>query len=115
VRWRRLYAGGDWWFPAFGLVFVAGSLTFVLYARRPRTPPLPKALTVAAWVALVFASAWTAVFSFATYREYVTLVRAVNSGAVQFVTGPVEHFVPMPVNGHGVEQFEVQGLWECLP
>jgi hypothetical protein len=104
---REWYRG--WWFPAFGLVFVAGSLTFLLYARRPRTPPLAHGLLVAAWTALAFATAWTAVFGFATSREYVTLVRAVNSGAVQFVAGPVEHFVPMPVNGHGVEQFEVQG------
>jgi len=99
----------DWWFPAFGLVLVAGSLSFVLYTRRPRTPPLPKALAVAAWVALAFASTWTALFSFVTYREYVTLVRAVNAGAVQFVEGPVEHFVAMPANGHGVEKFDVQG------
>src|SRR3954464_7061945 len=41
---REWYRG--WWFPAFGLVFVAGSLTFLLYARRPRTPPLAHGLLV---------------------------------------------------------------------
>jgi len=99
----------NWWFPAVGLVFVAGTLAFALYTRRPRTPPLPKALTVAAWVAVGFTSLWTAVSGSGTYGEYVTLKRAVAAGTVQFVEGPVEHFVPMPLNGHGVEQFEVQG------
>jgi len=100
---------GDWCFPAFGLLFVAISVAAVLYERWSRPVQSGWRRALAPWACLVFASLWTLALGIATYREHVSLTRALESGSVQYVEGPVEGFVPMPANGHGVEKFEVRG------
>ncbi len=99
----------DWWFPAFGLLFVALGVVGVIVERRFASRPRrwPGALGV--WAFLGFSVLWTFLSGFFSYREYATLVSAVEQGTVQYVEGPVQNFAPMPANGHGVERFEVGG------
>ena len=99
----------DWWFPAFGLIFVALGVMGVIVERRFAARPRrwPRALGV--WAFLSFSMLWTFLAGFFSYREYAGLVSAFEYGTVQYVEGPVQNFVPMPANGHGVERFDVGG------
>ena len=99
----------NWWFPAFGLFFVAlgvvGAMVERHFAARPGR--WPRALGV--WAFLSFSVLWTILSGFFIYRDYARLVRAFEQDTVQYVEGPVQNFIPMPANGHGVERFEVGG------
>jgi hypothetical protein len=95
------------WFPAFGLIFVALGVAGVVYERLSRPAASNWRRALGPWALLTFSSLWTLTAGVSTYREYANLRRAVEAGAIQYVEGPVERFVPMPANGHGVEQFEV--------
>ncbi len=88
-----------WWFPAFGLLFVALGVVGVIVERRFASRPRrwPGALGV--WAFLGFSVLWTFLSGFFSYREYATLVSAVEQGTVQYVEGPVQNFAPMPANG----------------
>jgi len=97
------------WFPASGLLFVALGVAAVVYERRSRPAASNWRRALGPWALLTFTSLWTLTAGVSTYREYANLRRAVEAGEVQYVEGPVESFLPMPVNGHGVEQFEVHG------
>jgi len=99
----------DFGFIGFGLMFVALGVALVIYERQTRPAHSKWRRALGPWAVLTFASLWTIVTGIATRREHTKLARAVETGTVQYVEGPVEHFVPMPANGHGVEQFEVQG------
>lgn len=99
----------DWWFPAFGLIFVALGVAAVVYVRRARSLSPRRGLAIGAWAMLTFSILWTVGFEMVSYRQYAQLVQAVKGGALRYVEGQVENFVPMPANGHGVERFEVQG------
>jgi hypothetical protein len=98
-----------WAFPAFGLVFVAIGVGVVVYERRTRAEPSKRSRALGAWALLVFATLWTSLSGVASYREYRTLLDAVENGTVKHVEGTVDDFVPMPANGHGVEHFAVNG------
>ena len=45
-----------------------------------------------------------------TFGDYWAAHAALRNGTAQYVSGPVEHFVPMPVNGHALESFDVNGV-----
>ena len=99
----------QWPFGAIGIVFIAiGLVIGVIYSRGSfkRGRFLRIAL---GWLPFCFAIYWTMGVFRTTHSEYATLLRAMGSGQVRYVEGPVENFVPMPYEGHANEQFEVQG------
>ena len=102
----------NWWFPAFGLIFVAIGLAWVLRPdlfasfsrhRFRRSRPFR-------WYFFLFGCAWTIIVSATTgvgsYRAYWAL----GSGNYQTVEGKVSNFVPAPFEGHRDESFDVNGI-----
>lgn len=98
----------QWTGPVFGLVFVAVSIGLVVYELRFRSERKTRRI-VFAYFSLAFAVLWTGTVAFGTYSEFWKLRHALQTGEVQYVEGPVENFVPMPVGGHAMEHFEVNG------
>ena len=96
----------QWWWPAFGLIFVAIGALWTLYDYRH--PP-------AWWRRLhgpfvtAFAVLWVVLAAWSTYRDYAGLRRALTTGQYVTVEGTVTNFVPMPREGHADEHFEVAG------
>jgi hypothetical protein len=100
-----------WWFPAFGLIFVAGGALLV-FAPALMLRLLPSGLQGRArrgfsGVFFAFAILWTAGSFFSTYSQYRTATSALADGAASVVEGPVTHFTPMPYTGHSQESFVV--------
>jgi hypothetical protein len=106
----------DWTFSAFGLIFVAIGMALVVspklikLAGIPFLDMRPKARTFFAWSWLVFSILWTALTFFGTYSEYLRHTALVRVDGCRLVQGPVEHFVPMPHEGHAEESFSVSGV-----
>lgn len=104
----------QWWFPAFGLIFVfVGSL--LVFAPQPMQRLLPygfqgKARRVFGWRFLSFALLWSVVSFLSTYGLYLSLKHAEESGRFRVVEGKVQNFHPMPYGGHAMESFEVGGV-----
>jgi hypothetical protein len=96
------------WWPAVGLVFVAVGIAIVVYGRR-RGGDRKRVPRAVGWFVLVFACLWTVLVAVGTYSDYRRLARALETGQVEYVEGPVEKFVPMPFTGHALESFEVNG------
>lgn len=100
----------QWWFPAFGLIFVVVGIVFVLIGRKWTSQ---KPVKMLGYFTLVFASLWVVVaFSF-TFLEYRTCVEAYRNGNYAVVEGDVEDFRPMPFQGHQDECFSVHGERFC--
>ena len=59
---------------------------------------------------IIFATLWTGIAFYATYSRYQRNTMLVEQNRCSVVEGPVEHFVPMPSGGHGVESFSVRGI-----
>ena len=100
----------DWWFPAFGLIFVAIGLGAVVFRLRPGPPfqPTLREAIFPYWF-LAFAVLWVAVSFASTYSEYASLRRALETGRAEVVEGVVADFTPMPYSGHTMECFTVGG------
>jgi hypothetical protein len=102
----------NWWFPAFGLIFV--SIGFVLV----RWPDLLVSVSrykfqrssLFRWSFFLFGSAWTVGVATTTAVGSYRAVEALRSGKYQTVEGRVSNFVPMPYQGHADESFEVNGV-----
>ena len=101
----------SWPFPAFGLIFIAAGVVLVL--NRKALPGWwrgsPRASNAFAFFFLGFSILWTAIAFGATYSNYRSLVSAIETGSVKVAEGIVTNFKPMPVTGHAMEHFCVQG------
>src|SRR5262245_7994570 len=117
-------AGLETWFaPAFGLIFVAIRLAMILGPRLLRAIGIPflddlpaaegflfGSRRIFGYVFLAFALIWTAMVSSSTYARKERYQTIMEQSGCRMVEGPVEHFVPMPYGGHGVESFSVRGV-----
>lgn len=100
-----------WWFPAFGLIFVAIGLALPALMRAGvfrRSPPF-----IEKWLPrffLGFAILWTSGAFLGTFPEYRSSVSALRGSRAAIVEGIVTNFHPMPYTGHAEESFEVNGV-----
>jgi len=97
--------GFDWWFPAFGLIFLAIGVALVIFGRR-RLWPVRRS-----WVAyfmVAFSILWTSVAFVSSFSQYHDAQKAYREGRYAVVEGTVEHFQPMPYEGHSEECFSVK-------
>ena len=103
--------GPDLVFPAIGVLFVV--ISSVIYRYRDRMPDHWRGPRTAigrkrfAAVFLGFAVIWTVLATTVTLVTWRRDRRAVASGALPVVEGPVEDFHPMPYGGHDTERFRV--------
>jgi hypothetical protein len=100
----------QWWFGAFGLIFVVIGIASVLIGKRW---PSQKRAKITDYFMLVFASLWTMVAFASTFAEYRKCTEAYRTGSYAVVEGNVENFHPMPYEGHQDECFSVQGVRFC--
>jgi hypothetical protein len=96
--------GFDWWFPAFGLIFI---FLGPIVVRRN------KARNKWAFFFVIFASLWSLLSFSSMYPRYRNLQRAYQAQQYLVVEGPVEDFDPMPWAGHQDECFSVQRVRFC--
>lgn len=102
-----------WWFPAFGLIFVAVGALFV-FAPTLTDQFLPygpkgKARIFFNRFYLTFALIWTSTSFGCTYLDYTLARLSLKNEKYSVVEGPVTNFVPMPYSGHANENFTVNG------
>lgn len=116
-------AGLEAWFaPAFGLLFVAVGLAIIAGPRLLRAIGIPFlddlpgvrsvffSRTIVGYAFLAFALLWTAIAFSSTHARNQRYRTIMEQGGCRTVEGKVEHFVPMPSGGHGVESFSVRGI-----
>jgi hypothetical protein len=96
--------GFDWWFPAFGLIFVFFGPAII---RRY------KASYKWAYAIVIFASLWSLLSFSSMYSNYQHFRRAYQAGQYLVAEGAVEDFHPMPYGGHQDECFSVQRVRFC--
>jgi hypothetical protein len=98
----------QWTSPAFGLIFV---ISGAWLAHRRSTRPAPPGWwsAIHPYLYLAFACVWTLVAFFATYGQYRHMRNALETGRYVTIEGTVRNFVPMPVTGHSMETFEIDG------
>lgn len=100
----------EWWFSAFGLLFVVIGIVLIFVANKW---PSQKPAKFTGYFMLVFASLWTVVAFTSTFGEYRKLTEAYKTGNYSRVEGTVENFHPMPFEGHQNECFSVQSERFC--
>jgi hypothetical protein len=103
----------SWWFPAFGLVFVAVGAAFLLIPVRLRFLRWrifsDRWGRVFDWAFFIFCVSWTVGTFILTFTQYIAARDALISGRYFVAEGPVADFNPMPYAGHGEESFTVAG------
>ena len=100
----------QWWFPAFGLIFIVTGLALPFLIRIGffrRSPAWMESWFPAVFVG--FAVLWTVVSLASTASDYFSLTHALRAGRCEVVEGIVEQFDPMPYQGHKDESFVVAG------
>lgn len=103
--------GFEWWFPAYGLIFIAIGGVF-LWLRQILNWPLPRPHRFAVYFGIGFAFLSGVAF-LSTFREYVTLHLVYTRSQFSVVEGRVTNFRPMPYEGHQDECFSVQSRTFC--
>jgi hypothetical protein len=98
----------NWWFPAGGLIFVGIGLLLVI--SPPFLPEQFRRRRGLGWFFLVFALLWTGLSGWTVGSDSYHAAKALRSGDYRVVEGRVEHFKPMPKEGHAEETFEVNGV-----
>lgn len=100
-----------WWFPAFGLIFVAigGLLVFRPGLVQRYMRPRRLNARVFGWSYFIFGVLWTVATFVSTYTQYHTAASDLSNGRYEVVEGPVTNFVPMPSEGGSLESFVVGG------
>ncbi|HEX3069005.1 MAG TPA: hypothetical protein VHX14_10555 [Thermoanaerobaculia bacterium] len=88
----------NWWFPAFGLIFVAIGLLWSLVTRRGS-----QKVRTGGVIYLGFAVLWVGPTFITTYRDYRQLSRALSTKSYEVVEGQVTDFISLPK----VERFRV--------
>ncbi len=100
----------QWWFPAFGLIFVLIGIVLIAIGRRW---PSQKHAKRTGYFAVAFASLWVLLAFGSTFSDYRKSVETYRSGNYSVVEGQVENFHPMSYGGHGDECFSVRGERFC--
>jgi hypothetical protein len=100
----------QWWFPAFGLIFVAVGGVIIWLGRRNRWP---LSRTFVGYVMVGFACLWSGLTFTTMFTEYLNLRSAYRKGRFSVVEGQVTNFRPMPYEGHQEECFSVQSQTFC--
>src|SRR5260370_13574287 len=95
-----------WQYPAIGLVFVVGGIIFSFFSSGGKS----LRRYVPLFIMSGFGAVWTSVVFSSTIGVWFTGIRALREGNASVVAGYVEHFVPMPYNGHAEEQMTVGGV-----
>lgn len=106
----------EWWYPAFGLIFVVLGIGFIKFGptrdRNKKAKSFRLNFTIPpkllGWFFVIFASFWTLVAFGGMYYSYRKLVQAYRTGRYSVVEGIVEDFHPMPYEGHQDECFRVE-------
>jgi hypothetical protein len=62
------------------------------------------------WFFFLFAVFWTVVSGASIFSDALRASQTLKSGKCEIVEGRVEHFHPMPFEGHDNERFDVQGI-----
>jgi hypothetical protein len=102
----------EWWFPAFGLIFVVIGLILPRLFKAGVFPDYQKRM-FAGWFPKVFVGFsvfWTLSAFLITFGAYWSGRETLLSGKAQYVEGNVQHFIPMPYQGHADESFDVSGV-----
>jgi len=102
--------GFQWWFPAFGLIFVLIGGVFVWLGRSKDWPRSRRSF---GYVLIGFASLWSGITFSGMLREYFVLRSAYRHSRFSVVEGRVTDFHPMPYQGHQHECFSVQTQTFC--
>jgi hypothetical protein len=106
----------NWTFPAIGLIFVTLGIASFAFPKMIKMLSIPYISFDTRWKRffryffLGFAILWTALAFFGTYSAYLRHRALAQDNACRIVEGPVEHFVPMPYQGHADEAFYVSGI-----
>ena len=98
----------NWWFPAFGLIFVAMGILLVFKPETLNTRVVQRAGF--RWFMLIFPVGWTMASGLAIGLDSYKAGRALRTGNYKIVEGRVENFAPMPWAGHAEETFDVNGV-----
>ncbi|MBA3834001.1 MAG: hypothetical protein H0X34_19350 [Chthoniobacterales bacterium] len=98
----------QWWFAAFGLIFVAVgfALPYLIRIGLLRKPPRWMEVWFRPFF-LGFAILWTVVSFAGTASDYFGLAADLRRNRCEVVEGVVEQFDPMPYTGHRDESFVV--------
>jgi hypothetical protein len=102
----------DWWFPAFGLIFIVIGAILPRLFEAGLFPEYQKKM-FGGWFPklwLGFAIFWTAIAFITTFGAYVKDRESLMSGKAGYVEGIVTNFIPMPYQGHAQESFNVDGV-----
>ena len=102
----------DWWFPAFGLIFIVIGAILPRLFEAGLFPEYQKKM-FGGWFPklwLGFAISWTAIVFITTFGAYVKDRESLISGKAGYVEGIVTNFIPMPYQGHAQESFNVDGV-----
>ena len=102
--------GFQWWFPAFGLIFVVIAGVLIGLGRRYHWPLSRK---LVGYFMIGFACLWSGLAFSIMLSEYLNLHSAYRLGKFSVVDGPVSNFRPMPYEGHQDECFSVQSQTFC--
>jgi len=102
--------GFQWWFPAFGLIFVAVGGVIIWLGRRNRWPRSRKFV---GYFMIGFACLWSGLAFATIFAEYSSLRSAYRKGQFSVVEGLISNFRPMPYEGHQEECFSVQSQTFC--
>lgn len=102
--------GFEWWFPGFGLIFVAVGAVIALIGRHNRWPLSRR---MVGYFMIAFACLWSGLAFSSTYADYRGLKSAYRSGQFSIIEGNVSNFRPMPYGGHSEECFSVQSKTFC--
>jgi len=99
----------QWWFPAYGLIFVAIGLGILIYQHMNPLPTRSIWHRIFPFLFAGFAVLWVSIAFVSTFSDYWELRQALRSGQFVTVEGKVVDFVRMPVAGHANERFNVNG------
>jgi hypothetical protein len=100
--------GFQWWFPAFGLIFVVAGCIILAIGRRKHWPFRRRFV---GYFMLVFA--WSGLAFVSMYADYRALHSAYENHDFSVVEGSVTNFRPMPYEGHKDECFSVGSETFC--
>jgi hypothetical protein len=95
-----------WYFPAFGLIFIAIGYGLT----RDKISPSGCVRPFMGYVFIVFATLWTALSVFFVISSYRHDSALASDNRCKTVEGTVENFHPMPYQGHAMERFTVSGV-----
>jgi len=102
--------GYEWWFPAFGLIFVVIGAALVWLGRAMNWQ---RSRRFVGYFMIGFACLWSGLTFSTTFGEYTSLRSAYGRSKFSVVDGPVTKFRPMPYQGHQDECFSVQSQTFC--